>query len=169
MATNQTFTDFQTPVPADWLNGVNALNGAKEVIAVVNSSGQSIPNNTATIVTNWTTITDKQASGAFNLTTGIFTCPVTGIYQMSATCCFSGAMPVGTTISLNIQAGAFSLCNPVVMIANATNTLNQVQGFVIANLTVGQFVEVYVFQNSGGAVPLYTNFLNNQFQIMRVG
>jgi hypothetical protein len=56
-------------------------------VSARNSSGQTIPNNLTTTITNWTEISDT--SNVFNATTGIFTAPSAGLYNIFVAITFS--------------------------------------------------------------------------------
>lgn len=160
MATNMTFTDFVTPVPADWLNNVNTwvnFLSSRQLVNAGNASGQSIPTGTATLVTNWTNTVNKNP-GPWNSTTGVFTTATTGIYRLQVALLLAPAsVTAGNSFTAAWLLNGSGILTQGQFIAASTNAVRPTIFLdVVASLTAGQTVGVYVNQSSGSAVPLDT-------------
>ena len=85
------------------LSGPSVVAASDSVSAIYQTSaGQSIPHNSATVVVFGTKIFDSHS--AMNASTGVFTCPVSGEYQLSAAFYFSTAI---TATATDIQTIAY--------------------------------------------------------------
>lgn len=85
------------------LSGPSVVAASESVSAIYQTSaGQSIPHNSATVVVFGTKIFDSHS--AMNASTGVFTCPVSGEYQLSAAFYFSTAI---TATATDIQTIAY--------------------------------------------------------------
>jgi len=123
-------------------------------IAFRATSTQSIANGAGAVnVTAYTEVFDT--GGDFNHTTGIFTAPLTGIYQLNAASAY-------TDITQNARMG---LAISVISVGNiaegfstsgAANHDPAQSASVTCKLTASQTVRVTVFQDSGGAQALRT-------------
>lgn len=170
MAINQTFVDFVTPIPADWLNNINALVSNSDIIIAQNSSAQSIPTGAQTTVTNWTLVSDKQSRGHFNLSTGVFTAAQSGYYRITGMIVFNGAMAALSAYGLflvgpggvNAQTGTQQVDN-----GTPTSHVARCEGIVFMN--VGQTATLAAYQTTGGFIPLSSNNQANTVTIQQVG
>jgi hypothetical protein len=124
-------------------------------VYAANTSAQSIPSGTATVVTGWATGFD--ANSNFNASTGAFTAPATGYYVVDAQIAWgaiAGAGAAGQIKAIvNVNGSATSL-QGIAPMSNTTQQTNSVQVSGIVSLTSGQTVTLSAFQNSGSAVPL---------------
>jgi hypothetical protein len=118
------------------------------------STVQSIPNGTATTVTQWTTVYDSSSS--FNAVTGIFTIPATGVYRITAnmstdsTTFTAGSLKywqskVGGSQSGTIQTETIQ--------AAFTGVLSSA-GSQSFQYTLGDTVDIRITQTTGSAVTL---------------
>ena len=131
----------------------------------VQSSGQSIPNSSVTVVTyDASKIFDTH--GALNAATGVFTAPETGYYQASALIS-SGA---STLSGVAFQASFYK--NGVQYSLNdhritATNIPVRAMSDLIF-LSKGHTLDVRINQNSGSATALIASGTQNFFSITKV-
>jgi hypothetical protein len=136
-------------------------------VATRNSSAQSIPNNTATVVTGWANVID--ANGEFNASTGTFTAGAAGNYQVSAQLSFNGAMAVNSLLQIQLFANGSNFVSGQTVVQNATPTTNVVTlpGYLVA-LSAGQTIQIKALQSSGGAIPLVAAAASNYLSIVQI-
>lgn len=121
-----------------------------------NNSAQSIPNLTPTIVTGWTQLFDRLGTN-FNATTGVFTAPANGYYQVSA-----GLLFTANTGAPNTSAQTVIVANGVNVAAGFTireNNATAGEGATVSSavfLSAGQTLTINAVQNSGAALTLQT-------------
>lgn len=137
---------------------------ARSKVASRNSGAQSIPNNTATVVTGWANVIDT--GGEFNAATGTFTATAAGNYLVSAQLSFNGAMAVGSLLQLQLFANGSNFVSGQVVVQNATPTTNVVilPSYLVA-LAAGQTIQIKALQSSGAAVPLVASASSNFLSI----
>lgn len=132
------------------------------------TAGQSIPNNTVTIVNYGTSVKDTDAA----VTTGAswhFTCPTGkgGEYIVAANIAWHTAPGGSATLLLFKNGSRFhDLQNLVV-----TGGLGAGAGFggsTVVTLAAGDTIDVRGYQLSGGAVTLETNAYQNRITINRI-
>ena len=119
------------------------------------STSQSIPGNTATTVTSFTAVKDD-SGGAMNFSTGVFTAPVNGWYQVSGQVAFASAtytsgVRVESVLSIN---GTATIQSAVSLQASFTGAL---YGPVVGGptyLTAGQTLTLQAFQSTSSAIAL---------------
>lgn len=135
-----------------------------------NSSGQSIASGSDVKVTGYTE--DYDTAGAFNPTTGEFTVPSTGYYQVSAHFEFaSGVFNATQTVRLGLLfngSPVLYLFDQVVR-ENATSEYNLPGPPYTTLITAGTVVAFSVFQNTGGARTLQASGTRNWISIIKVG
>lgn len=125
-------------------------------------TAQSIPHNTSTKVTGWTTTQSENAGTSWNETTGEFTVPVTGWYRVTATLTYEkGNITAG--FEYNVQVRRNDAQPPVASLphfteATTTGTIAINTGLLtsIIKCVAGDRISVYTFQNQGTARPLIT-------------
>lgn len=127
---------------------------SNDAMFYTNTSAQSIPNNTATTVTNWTQVFARNSAN-FNTTTGVFTAPATGIYLISAQLAWNPAsVAVGSLFRTGIVANGTLISYGIT--TNQTTTAGPVfsQSTAVVALNSGQTVVIQGLQNSGASAPL---------------
>jgi hypothetical protein len=134
-----------------------------------NSSAQSIPNNTPTTVTGWTLEFDRLGAN-FNATTGVFTAPATGVYQVGGQLCYAST---SATVSAAFQARV--VANGILVAAGQVE--QEVASSVITcaiipmtdvSLTSGQTIVIQGYQATGSAVALLNSAPLNTLSINRL-
>lgn len=151
------------------IGGLGMLPGATVVVGAQNTSGQTMTNNTTTIVTGFTSTVDTSL-GAWNASTGVFTCRNPGIYFVSAK--FRLA---------NTNTGATFECTTVIRkntthtsnaeAYNAANNASAPTGtaLMVTTLAQGDTIDVGVFHNSGANQTLNTAAQFGQFTLFKIG
>lgn len=139
------------PVSATTLNA-----SGNDALLYANSSGQSIPNNVLTTVTTWTKTFDR-VNANFNASTGVFTAPATGYYQVDAQLTFSSAAGVvATEYTAAILANGSVVAEGNFFQESISTAAVSVQVSAVVSLTSGQTVAIQAYQNSGSARTLNT-------------
>jgi hypothetical protein len=119
-----------------------------------NSSAQSIPNATDTTVTGWTKVADR-VNANFNSSTGVFTAPVTGYYQVLAQITFGPhAGSAGSNYQVIIVANGVVVAIGTYLESAAVTAATGVNVSANVSLTAGQTIVIQAEQNTGSAVAL---------------
>lgn len=133
------------------------------LVSAKNSSGQSISNNTVTDITNWTLV--KDSSGSFNASTGVFTAPSPGNYEI--------ILQVGwTTSATGTRVGRIKYQGSDVSYTEAPASASiPPTNFVLWSgpMLTGETLKPAVFQNSGGSVNLSSDSNTTKLSIKRTG
>lgn len=148
------------------------LGGAPNYLQASNNASPSIPNNSATTVTNWTTILNT-GSLSFNSSTGVATVNQAGYYFVSSCLEFSStAWGAGVAIQVLIVQNSTQQFQGQSRWAAAVTTFG-ITGTAsgILKCAVGDTISVQALQTSGAAVTLANTATNwgNSFSIMQVG
>ncbi|WP_374028330.1 hypothetical protein ACES2J_08335 [Bdellovibrio bacteriovorus] len=129
---------------------------ATETVAVraTNSSAQSIPSGTTTVLTGWTKIDDTH--GAFNATTGVFTAPEAGFYAVAYEGLFasSGWSASGANVYVSIINPATSIQTYRRVTASFSSPVPISAGSLAIKLNAGQQIYVAINQDNGTARSL---------------
>lgn len=153
-----------------------AIIASSETIACAyaTSVATSLVNNTDTVMVYATK--DYDTHGAYNTSTGRFVAPVRGKYQITAGAALAADNGWAITERFSIEVrknGTSSYPNQKVLsIMRAVSGVGiqlNVWGTADFDLLAGDFVEIYVNQNSGGAIALDGSAINNHMQIKKVG
>lgn len=139
-----------------------SLKSTNDKVIMTNTSAQSIPNNVATVVTNWTSVLNQGAH--FVTATGIYTAPAAGVYRVSAQVQFTSATYVaGNLVSIEVfQNGALKYLTTNIITAAATQPFYTGCINVLLNCAANDTISVAALQNQGGAVAL-ANSANSCF------
>jgi len=124
------------------------------------TSNQSIPNSTTTIII--CNSLSGYGTGAYNGTTGIWTCPLTGLYSIHGFIRFSANSTGNRILSLNKNGSSIisSTTCPGVAVNSLTLNVSTTEKF-----TTGNTIRMEAFQTSGGAL----NVTDAQFSIHMIG
>jgi hypothetical protein len=148
---------------------VAALNAAgNDALMYTNGSAQSIPNNALTTVTTWTKVTDR-VNANFNASTGVYTAPATGYYQVSGQLTYSSATGVvGTQYTVGINVNGTVIAEGTMFQQSTSATSVSVPFSAVVSLSSGQTLQIQAFQNSGSARTLNSSAAINYLSIDRI-
>lgn len=131
------------------------------------TNAQSIPNNAFTTVTTWTT-TQNQGSN-FVASTGVYTVPSAGDYDVRAGVRFTAATGViGTQVLIAVAVNGTNVYQSGMAQQNTSGFASQAAGSWLVNCSAGDTITVRVFQNSGAAMTLDGVAGANYVQISQV-
>lgn len=151
------------------VQGPTAMAASETIACRYNqTSGQSIPNATAT--TLLFNVKGEDTHGAFNTSTGLFTAPAAGLYEISSSCLTSGeAWTAGQYLELRIRKNTTEI-NTVFSSIPANATVNRGPGKVsaIVSLVAGDTLGVQLTHNRGSATTLSTYGPYNYINIKRL-
>jgi hypothetical protein len=118
-----------------------------------NDGAQSIPNNTSTAVTFNSNVFDTSSIHSTSSNTSRLTMPTAGYWQFSYKISFNSSNTTGSRIAFIRKNGSDVIGAAVFAIPSATVATSCVNTFM-QNAAASDFFEVFVFQNSGGAVTV---------------
>lgn len=120
------------------------------VARVTKTNNQSIPDNTNTLV-DWETA-DNDTHGAFNLSTDRFTAPSAGFYSINSSLEFA-ANATGQRAAQLYKNGSL-FCEIGAHATVSASFTSRVFGATTLYLNAGDYLEIYAYQSSGGALNL---------------
>jgi hypothetical protein len=161
-----------TPIGATTPSTIAAttLNASgNDALLYYNSAGQSIPNNAATTVTGWTKISDR-VNANFNASTGVFTAPATGIYQVGGQITYAAvSATAGIDFTANVIANGTAVAQGQVAVETASSqTVSVPIPMTDVSLIAGQTIVIQAYQNAGSAVSLLNYGVFNTLSINRL-
>jgi hypothetical protein len=133
-----------------------------------NTNGQTIATATLVTITNWTKTFDR-VNANFNASTGTFTAPATGYYQVSGQLVYAAAVGV-----VNAQYSAAVVANGVAVIngqtfQESTGTEAVTVPFNgVVSLSSGQTIVIQAYQTTGANRTLGTIANTNTLSITRI-
>jgi len=135
------------------------------------NAGQSIANATTTIV-DFEDVTFDPSSAVTVGAAWKFTCPTgkAGIYHVEADATFASvAWAAGNVAQLFLYKNnaLYSVLRRKTL-EGAITFYNNVHGSDTVSLAVGDYIDIRTSQNTGGAVALHTDGLNNHVAISRI-
>lgn len=157
----------------DVVGGTTLSVGTPEGDALMysNTSGQSIPNNAETGLTNWTPVCDRLGVN-FNAALGAFQAPTQGFYEVSASITFSGFTQLNTVYSISIvlngPGGSTIIASGQTLTESISVGDRQVSVSAIVNIPQGQSIGFAAFQNSGEAASIAGSSAVNFLSISRI-
>jgi len=153
---------------------IEARERAASIVAIyTSSSGQSIPNNTFTIIDYSTKEIDTHSA----VTTGSswkFTVPVAGYYHVDAEILFAATTTwadgeVGDLrLFRNGDANSSKSLDRKDNYGSSASVFMRLGGSTAIYLNSGDYIDVRVIQISGGALTLYTNGIFNRIAITKI-
>lgn len=131
------------------------------------TDGTSLTNNADTLLTMSTKHFDSHT--AWNNTT--FTAPISGVYSVSGQVSITGTtLGTGGTVQLNVYKNGSLFRNIGAVYGNGTNAVWRCGGETKVRLLAGETIKLYCYQNSGGAVAVYSAAIGYTWMtIERVG
>ena len=154
---------------------INRLSGPAVIAATesvyaryTSSSGTSLTGNTATLIAYPTKVSDTHS--AYNTSTGIYTVPVSGEYEVSGMVALSAISQSSNTDGAEIQLyqngseyASIALCR-----IQASNTIAPVtSGTVLVHCNAGDQLQIYGLTTATNTLD--TSPFRNYFQIKRIG
>lgn len=133
------------------------------------SAAQSVPDNSPTTVV-YENLEFNTHSGSYNTSTGIYTAPVSGLYQVSAYIRYTGHTTTGGrtyTIDVNVNSSG----NAILGHETTGGITGYAPGFatsVLVKLDKGDEVEIKAYQNTGSSQNLTSQTERNIFSISRI-
>jgi hypothetical protein len=128
--------------------------------------GQNIPNATVTTLTGWSA--SRNVGSNFVPSTGVYTVPFSGLYDIRAAIAFINAgVAADTQCLLAPYLNGVQVLQNGVTYQTATAVIMQTSGSWLIYATAGQLLTIRAFQNSGGAVTLNTASLSNWLMIQQ--
>ena len=125
------------------------------------SSAQSIPDVTETVV-NWTAESfDTDDYHDVSVNNSRLTVPATGVYLLNGYASFAATVTTsGIRLRKNGSGGQFFY------VPGSVTTFGEVSATLVTDLTIGDYVEMLVFQNGGASKNLSST--NSFFSIVRL-
>jgi len=177
--TSHTFTFSDDTAQASGYLVVNASRnpaltglGIDRVAArAVNSAGTSITNSGAGVVLTYNSIKEFDTHNALNTATGVFTCPVTGYYQVSCSILFANLTWAAGNIAeiVLVKNGVFADSLNRYTQNSAIAQYVHVGGSKLVYLNKGDTVQLNISQNrTAGAATLEATPQYNNFSIAKI-
>jgi hypothetical protein len=159
------------------LSSPQTLAGSETVaVRAVQSSGQSIPNDSVPVIMVFDSTKTYDTHNSLVTSTGIFTAPSSGKYQVNQRCRFAGASwnagnEVGVVLYKDTGGGflTYSRLDIRIFHSSVTQEVSLIGGDII-QLAKGEKIAVGIYSNrSGGASTLSTLTFFNFLSITKVG
>ena len=138
---------------------------ANDALLYTNGSSQSIPSGVFTTVTGWTKVFDR-VNANFNPTTGVFTAPASGYYQISGQIVFDPnvATAAGAEYAVGIMANSIQIAQGFTVAQTTASVATIVPvPLTVVHLLSGQTLLVQAKQVTGAPITLFTASPNVNF------
>lgn len=160
-------TGYQNHVTIERLSGPATIAASEPINAIyTTAAGQSITNSTDTTVVWGTKI--KDSHGAMNTSTGVFTCPAPGVYDISVINTFTSNATGVRYVSLTQSGSRSDTYRGPILFGNAGGA-----GGIGNNMSflciAGDTLVAQIFQSSGGSLSLSSTATQNVISIRRSG
>lgn len=134
-----------------------------------NSSGQSIPSGVSTTITGWTKVDDR-IGAQFNASTGVYTAPATGYYNISAGLLFNNAAStVGNQYLIAVIAKGVNVCTGEEYSQNTSSSIPHAASVsCVVSLSAGQTALIQANQNTGSALTLSSSGAATYVSVSRI-
>lgn len=147
------------------LSGPSTIAAPDTVAMKANTSNTSMTNSTPTQVVYSNKVFDTH--GGYNTSTGTYTVPVSGTYQVEASVCFT-SNATGLRASRIYKNGVYEAGGSIYAAYSGDVTTSVVSSLVKA--VAGDTIAIDGLQTSGGSVTLASGLAaDNHFSIVRVG
>lgn len=147
------------------VSGPAAIAATETVAVAYNTSSQNITNNTPTALT--CTSKEYDTHGAYSTSTGVFTCPVSGKYRISAACIWAANSAGQRSLSIYKNGFNFAVGDVRYPLGSSVAVQNTMSRSV--QCLAGDTLAVYVNQTSGGALALDGVAADDWICIERIG
>jgi len=135
----------RVPFPA------SSSSGSLQLIVDARKTGSYTTSNAyTTLVYNTAGI---NVGSAYNTSTGLFTAPVTGLYEIIVNNCYSWGNSSCAIANQILVNGSIDMEKGISSSSNATNSLSTISGNTIVSLTAGQTVSIKVGGLIGTVTP----------------
>jgi len=143
---------YNVPI-SGWSSNVQMSSDSYQgvVAAEIQGSSLSIANNTDTLITNYTTAV-VDTNSAFNLTTGLYTVPVSGYYAVTGLVGYSSNTTGFRASGIRQNGGIVVQGSTVNGVTSGGNTVATVSSVLKCN--AGDTIGLNAYQTSGGALTL---------------
>lgn len=140
---------FSVPIVGWSSNTVMSNDTDTRVVALIvnKSSGTNTASGGNQDISGWDA-PSTDTHGAFNPTTGYYTAPVSGVYEVDCTVSFSGSSAVGFRVGYIYINGIYQSIGIPIVGSTAIENTTKVSGNVTCK--AGDVISIQTFQNSGG-------------------
>ena len=166
-----TSTDVTTNFSISRLSGPSVVAASETVAAVYQTgAGQSIPNNTVTPIVYGTKVFDTHS--AMNASTGVYTVPVSGTFEVKASHYFGTAITAtATDVQTIVQVDGISMFGSNLTKSGTVAAPLTTLGSFLVKANAGQTIRIALLQSNStaSAQSLLANVTFNWISINRVG
>ncbi|CAB3742930.1 hypothetical protein LMG22037_06649 [Paraburkholderia phenoliruptrix] len=141
---------------------------AQSKVIATTTNAQSIPNNALTTVGTWTAALNQGSN--FNTSTGAYTTPAAGTYDVRFSFRLAAATyGAGNGIIAAVFNNGVEVYQTVITLQSAATSVSMGSAIsAVVNCASGDVITVRAFQNSGGAVALDGNAVDNWVMITQM-
>lgn len=154
------------------LSGPATVAASESIVAKVYlAANQSVANTSTNATILYDTIV-KDSHGAFNTSTGIFTCPVSGQYLVAPSIRYVGAQTwvAGNYLDMGVYLGSTLKYARSFDVSTTAAAGQELQGDTLIACLAGETIKVQTSHNrTAGAINLFGSATQNTLSITRVG